>query len=254
MLGTIILQPYTKKETKKVAESLNELCHPNENYGWSSAGVYSYWNYYTKEVLYIGLTIDLTQRFKQHNGFYSSTDKKTCKVEKIHEYFEKNEKIGFSILVQSIISQPFTTRLKRRKKSKLEPYPSYKDVYGDEGIESIKYQEGLLIETYKQTNGKIPEWNKMNGAKSGQKSAKLKHYESLKIISNQNKHLLLSKSSLFEIAETPTFERFENFLHSVRITAPIYGNLGAFEFTKKHDPQTYKDMISMNYFNKELNI
>ena len=64
MLGTIILQSYRKEEIKKVAESLNELCHPNENYGWASAGVYAYWNYRTHEVLYIGLASDLTPKIQ----------------------------------------------------------------------------------------------------------------------------------------------------------------------------------------------
>ncbi|MGQ3678062.1 GIY-YIG nuclease family protein [Tenacibaculum discolor] len=251
MLGTIILQPYTKEERNKVADSLNELCHPNENYGWASAGVYSYWNYYTNEVLYIGLASDLTQRFKQHNGFHKSIDKKTCKVEKIQEYFDKNEKIGFSIIVQSIISQPFTSKLKKRGAEKSS---SFIDFHGNEGIESIKHQEGLLIEAYKLANGKIPEWNKINGAKSGRKSAKLKNYESLKIISNQNKHLLLSKSSLFEIAENPTFERFENFLHSVRISTPTLGYATSLKLSRVNDENTYSQMLSENYFDKELNI
>jgi hypothetical protein len=254
MLGTIILQSYRKEEIKKVAESLNELCHPNENYGWASAGVYAYWNYRTHEVLYIGLASDLTQRFKQHNGFYPSIDRKTCKLEKIEEYFKRNEKIGFSILVQSIISQPFNSKVKRGNKSYSEASADYKNNFGDEGSNSIKHQEGVLIETFRQTNGEIPKWNKANGAKSGQNSAKLKHYESLKIISNQKEHLLLSKSSLFELAETPTFERFENFLHAVRISAPIYGEFRAVEMAKKNDPQTYQDIISENYFKKELKI
>lgn len=77
---------------------------------------YVYWDYYTNEILYISLAINLKERFKQHNWFYPSIDKNTYKYEQIEEYFKYQEKIGFSIIIQSPLSQPVTSKLKKEYK------------------------------------------------------------------------------------------------------------------------------------------
>ncbi len=255
MLRTIILQTYKKSERKKVAKALDQLCSPKDNYGWASAGIYAYWNYYTNEVLYVGLAVDLTERFKQHNGFYPGIDKKTCKYEQIEEYFRNNEKIGFSIIVQSPLSQPVTSKLKKEYKDYTEQFSQIENYIGNEGVEAIKYQEGLLIESFRINNGNIPKWNKMNGSIVGQNSVKPINYEALKVISNQTNNLLLAKSSLFEIAENPTFERYENFMHEVRILTPMYGEKKAVEFLRSQSIiDTYGQMIDCGYLNKILDI
>lgn len=46
-----------------MADAIDDLCCPNDNYGWVSAGIYCFWDYYTHEVLYIGLAGDLAERF-----------------------------------------------------------------------------------------------------------------------------------------------------------------------------------------------
>ncbi|MED1092543.1 GIY-YIG nuclease family protein [Bacillus paramycoides] len=105
MFGTIIQDAYTKDETKQIADTLEDICNSHHAYGWSSAGIYCFWNYTTKEVLYIGLAVDLLKRFKQHNGIIQM-DANGCKFEKIQAYFEAHEKIGYSIFVQSSHHQP----------------------------------------------------------------------------------------------------------------------------------------------------
>lgn len=255
ILRTIILQPYKKIERRKVVDALDELCSPKDNYGWASAGIYVYWNYYTNEVLYIGLAVDLTERFKQHNGFYPSIDKNTCKYEQIEEYFKHNEKLGFSIIVQSPLSQPVTSKLKREYKEFTEQFSPIESYIGDEGLKAIKYQEGVLIEVFKQKNGKIPQWNKMNGSISGQNSVRPVDYETIKVISNRKDNISLSKSSLFELAESPTLERYENFLHGVRTLASLYGETKAIEILRRDlKNDTYGEMIENGYINKKLKI
>ena len=54
MFGTIIMDSYVADEAKTIANNLDIICSPMNNMGWASAGIYSFWNYYTKEVLYIG--------------------------------------------------------------------------------------------------------------------------------------------------------------------------------------------------------
>ena len=81
------------------------------------------------------------------------------------------------------------------------------------------------------------------------------NFEALKVISNQTDNLLLAKSSLFEIAGNPTFERFENFMHGVRILAPLYGEKRAIEFLRKQSMiDTYGQMLDCGYLNKKLEI
>ncbi len=251
MLRTIILQPYKKSERKKVAEALDVLCSPKDDYGWASAGVYAYWNYYTNEVLYIGLAIDLKERFKQHNGFYPRINKKTCKVELIEEYFKQYEKIGFSIIVQSPLSQPLTSKIRKKEIEPEEWHFPTKNIK-EEGLEGIKHCEGVLIEAFQKKNGTIPSWNKMNGSISGQNSVKAINYEAIEALSNQRESSLSSRSTLFELADNPTLERFENFLHSVRIIAPTIGEEKAIEFLRTND--TYVQMIKYGYFDKKLKI
>lgn len=41
MFGTVILDAYSPDETKELADAIDDLCCPNDGYGWASAGIYS---------------------------------------------------------------------------------------------------------------------------------------------------------------------------------------------------------------------
>ena len=60
--------------------------------------------------MYIGLASDLSERFKQHNGILPN--KEGSKQKQIDDYFSKNERLGYTIFVQSPISQPLVHRNK----------------------------------------------------------------------------------------------------------------------------------------------
>ena len=55
MFGTVIIDAYRKEETLEMADAIDDLCSPTDNYGWASAGIYCFWDYYAEAVLYIGL-------------------------------------------------------------------------------------------------------------------------------------------------------------------------------------------------------
>ncbi|WP_221803546.1 GIY-YIG nuclease family protein [Paenibacillus typhae] len=112
MFATIILDAYKKDEVQQISDALDDLCNAN-GYGWASAGIYCFWDYYTNEIYYIGLAVDLEERFKQHNGLIP-IDENSCKKAKINEYFKHNEKLGYSIFVQSPLSQPITSKNKKK--------------------------------------------------------------------------------------------------------------------------------------------
>ena len=68
MFGTVIMDAYRKEEIYEMASAIEDLCSPNDSYGWASAGIYCFWDYCAEEILYIGLAGDLAERFRQHNG------------------------------------------------------------------------------------------------------------------------------------------------------------------------------------------
>ena len=110
MFGTVILDAYTKDEKFEMAKAIDDLCSPSDNYGWASAGIYCFWDYYAEAILYIGLAGDLAERFKQHNGILPL--KSGSKQKEIEEYFSKNDRLGYTIFVLSSLSQPLVHRNK----------------------------------------------------------------------------------------------------------------------------------------------
>lgn len=178
LFGTVIVDRYKKSEVKEIVLALDELCSPKDNYGWASTGIYSFWNYYTKEIYYIGLAVDLTERFKQHNGLVEVAES-ACKIKQIEDYFSKYEILGYSIFVQSPLSQAITSKNAPDLKINPEKY-GFMDFRTDPAREAVKRVEGILIEAYRLANGDFPEWNKVGGATCGQKSAKLGNYEIVK--------------------------------------------------------------------------
>jgi len=99
MFGTVIIDAYRKEETRELAEAIDDLCSPNDNYGWASAGIYCFWYYYAEAVLYIGLAGNLAERFRQHNGILPI--KEGSKQKKIEEYFSKKREIGIYNFLQN---------------------------------------------------------------------------------------------------------------------------------------------------------
>ena len=61
MFGTVIIDAYRKEEALEMADAIDDLCSPTDNYGWASAGIYCFWDYYAEAVLYIGLTESLSE-------------------------------------------------------------------------------------------------------------------------------------------------------------------------------------------------
>jgi hypothetical protein len=176
MFGTIIIDTYKKDETSEIADAIDYICCANDKYGWSSAGIYCFWNYYTKEVFYLGLAIDLHQRFMQHNGL-AKIDDNSCKFNKITEYFHTYDKIGYTIFVQSPLSQPNTYKNKKLYRNNF----LVKGNPGNVGKEDIKQVEGILIEAYKKNHGKYPSWNKVGGSMQGQEASRIGNYEIIKL-------------------------------------------------------------------------
>ena len=262
MFGTIIMDAYTINEAKKMAKFIDENCSPLDNWGWASAGIYSFWNYYNKEILYIGLASDLSVRFKQHNGLIQISEG-ACKCLQIQEYFASQEKLGYSILVQSPLSQPIVQRNKKVYRKFLNapkgtPIPDYA---GSEGIKNIREAEGQLIESYRQVLGDVPSWNKIGGDVGSRKNASFDNYQLvIKAFANGSLgDFLVSRSSIRELAKNATYSWFESQLHGLRmmmLTMQITID-EAVRLQKKLNPffeTQWNRIIESKYLEKEISI
>lgn len=256
MFGTVIQDAYKENEKEEIAYALDDICNPNDYNGWASAGIYCFWDYETRKVLYIGLARDFSQRFKQHNGLVSFNPK-GCKIAYINEYFSKNEKLGYSIFVQSPLHQPITIKNIFDLFCK-DPETVKVSDFEDESVkQDYKMVEGILIEAYKKMYGTIPPWNKISGSKQGQLVSSIGNYEIMKIFTSEEPSPLLSRYSIREISNNPSYERYETFLHAARqnmlSTGCSYSR--ALEILKDYDMlNTYNELIIEKYYYKKLEI
>ncbi|MCM3412652.1 GIY-YIG nuclease family protein [Metabacillus litoralis] len=255
MYGTIIQDAYTKNQSNEIVDALDELCNPNDSYGWASAGLYTFWDYYTREILYIGLAVDLKERFQQHNGI-KNVSEKGCKIREINNYFNKQDKLGYSIFVQSPLSQPVISK-NIYKWHKLDPKKVGVNDFSDEqSKQDLRAVEGILIEAYRRRFGKYPPWNKIGGSIDGKNRASDGNYAIVEKLSSNDLSILNSRFSLRELAENPTYERYENFLHGVRMMILFgMGYESALAFIRKRDIlNTYEEMVGIGYFKRIPNI
>lgn len=257
MFGTIIIDAYKENEVRDIVNALDDLCSPKDSYGWASAGIYCFWDYYTKEIYYIGLASDLRTRFMQHNGILE-VDNNSCKILQIKDYFSKKEKLGYTIFVQSSLSQPIVGRNKNNFKGFInDTFSPIENYAGSEGKDHMKQVEGILIEAYRKVYGDFPLWNKVGGSKYGQKSSVIGNYEIIKAFNVTSYHPLVSRSTLRELSDCPTYERYENDLHGVRmlmLSAGMSFN-DAVMFLKRFNAIiSYNELIRNNYLDKELKL
>ncbi|WP_368914594.1 GIY-YIG nuclease family protein [Exiguobacterium acetylicum] len=254
MFATIIQNAYRINETFDIVRYLEDLCSPKDPYGWSSSGIYSFWNYDTKEVYYIGLAVDLAERFKQHNGLISMKEG-GCKYTKIQEYFNSNDKLGYSVFLQSPLSQPITRKnIESWFKYDLEQV-SIQDFSREQSKIDLRHIEGILIESFRMNFGRLPLWNSVGGSTVGQSRTTLGNYDIVYDFSHQRNSPLVSRSTLKEISENPTYEVYESFLHGIRQYI-LYSGLTfeeALFHIRKHDlSNTYNRIEEENYLSKEL--
>ncbi|MFB5192319.1 GIY-YIG nuclease family protein [Alicyclobacillus fastidiosus] len=271
MFGTFIMDTYKRDEIAEIVDALDMLCSPNDSYGWASAGIYSFWNYYTRDILYIGLAVDFSTRFKQHNGIIP-TDPRSCKIQRINAYFEENEKLGYSILVRSPLDQPVIAKNIYDWFGFDPDATTLQEFTYERSKNDLKRIEGNLIEAYRQHQSRLPVWNRIDGQQVGKRSATKNQYNLVdcfskgdQIIKGVTKWIpervtanLISRSSLRELAENPTFERYENYLHTLRMINLHFPGENTpslaswWSLISQSDPQTLQDIMSNRYFEKVL--
>lgn len=254
MHATIVQNAYKQNEILDIVSYLEDLCSPDDSYGWASAGIYSFWNYETKEVLYIGLAVDLAERFKQHNGIIPM-DENGCKLSKIKEYFTTNEKIGYSVFLQSPLSQPVTRKNINTWFQHDLSQVSTKDFVHEQTKNDLRQIEGILIEAFRMEHKRLPLWNSVGGSVRGQKKATKGNYDIVYDFSHQRNSPIVSRSTLKELSENSTYELYENFLHSIRHFILYFGmsfNEALLLVLKVDHIKVFERISEDNYLQKEL--
>ncbi|MCG3138756.1 MAG: hypothetical protein HJJLKODD_02624 [Phycisphaerae bacterium] len=237
MLVTLVQDSYDKSEKEELASAIDYICPPDSCHGWSSAGVYCFWDFQPKEVLYIGLAVDLAQRFQQHNGLLPCAPE-SCKKREIDNFFCNKDRLGFSALLQSSLDQPFCARSLAAQfgipRSQAIEFPS------QSGQDNIEYTEGLLIETCCQKLHCFPPWNKMSGSAIGREAANKDYFRIVKWLCGGSS-FLVSKSTIREISQNPTLERYELFLHAIRFS--ISTGMSLEDALKLQESAGYTDIV-----------
>jgi hypothetical protein len=247
VLATILLDTFTKAEAEMIGSALDMICSPHDNYAFSSAGIYAFWSIPDRELLYIGLAKDLTQRFRQHLGLIAC-DPNCCKVQQINNYFSDRNRIGYSIIVQSTMCSPLTAHDEQIIRNALDDDAAVIDVSDIfEAEENIAAAEGMLIELFEQLGDRLPSWNKIRGSERGQRrhsfysrsnnlrilqglvegksteslddefAAEAPPYELLLNLEGSELSELNARATLTEIANNATFCEHELLLHGIRM-------------------------------------
>lgn len=212
MYGTIIRDTYRESDASDVRDALEELCSPKDRMGWASNGVYCFWDVRTFEVLYVGLARDLPTRFAQHNGLLACPES-GCKVRQIRDYFTRNERLGYAVLLQSPFAQVSVSRAAKdlfHGKEDLD----YSELV-EHGESNIVRVEGALIEAHNRSAGDLPKWNKIHGSWSGRVRVKDDTIGLLWLMT-QGDGPLVARMSIRELSVDHTALPMEETLHGAR--------------------------------------
>jgi len=218
MLVTVIVDAFRQNEAPALAFAINDICAATDHYGWSSAGLYCFWDYYTRDIYYIGLAEDLALRFKQHTGL-TDCNPKGCKAGQIRNYFLSHECLGYSIFVQASQMQPATAQVQK----KLSLTKAMLDDWPEDGMGDVKLNEGWLIKAHERL-GEKPQWNSIGGSRAGAACESSYEVTLLGNMTASQRGPLLAHSSIREISDdNAPYAWYEELLHGARMRMVLFG-------------------------------
>lgn len=185
--------------------------------------------------------------------------KEGSKQKQIEDYFSRNERLGYTIFVQSPLSQPLVHRNRKvyEKFAKQQNSP-IEDMLSEQGRDDIKRVEGILIESFRRKYGHFPLWNSMGGSMVGQTKVMENNINIVNSFCQPDNYVInpiVSRSTIRELSRNPEWEWYENYLHAARMNLLILGMEydEALEFINKNDTLgTYERMKKSGYLRKRL--
>lgn len=220
VFATVIQDAFVQGEEEEVARALATLCS-DDAYGWASSGIYCFWDYATRRILYIGLADDLRRRFRQHTGLIVCKPN-SCKKEKIDTYFASSPpdtRLGYSVFVRSTLEQAM------------------------EGNE-VPVTEGIMIEAHRNSHGAWPEWNGVGGATAGQALANATHRDFLNaFVQPDSKFCVVARRSLRQLQDEDLHVSWEVWLHAARMLTVYPPVIGSLVLESRLDESTYLNAL-----------
>ena len=153
-------------------------------------------------------------------------------------------------MVQSSLSQPFTSKTKRKYFDLWELNPDEIEAIGKDGRESIQFMEGLLIKAWKMKNGNLPKWNQMGASVLGQIRAKPEDSKLTERFTDTKPNENASRASLRELATQNLFNMFELYIHGVIRINPLPAEIAI----RMNEPLIYDEIMKTKYLQKVLTI
>lgn len=206
MLCTLIHDAYRTDEREEVHNALETLVADGQP-DWSRMGVYAYWDRTSHEILYLGLASDLPARFAQHNALV--THGGGNKRKEIDAYFSSQERLGFTILLQSK-AIAFMEQIQ-----KIDP------TMGATAARTIAVGEGQLIEMRQLVYGKRPAWNATGGASAGKRYARPAP-ALLELLAARRESLFAARRPLRVLIGDFGLRLFEATIHASRMRAAMH--------------------------------
>jgi predicted GIY-YIG superfamily endonuclease len=212
--GTLLLVAYRENEKGEIVDALEELCSPLDYFGFASGGIYCFWDFSSREVLYIGKAKDLGARFKQHNEL-SGSGGVGNKRDEITAYFERAEILGFSALVRDASMQTITSKNQNLYRTSEAKAAFLEQSAGPN--EAIDDAEGIAIDAIFRSNGSIPPWNKIGGSVPRWFDGDPGGDDSAEIFTGAIDSLFHARKNLRELADDPTSTILETCLDIGRL-------------------------------------
>jgi hypothetical protein len=81
-MWSVVRELVRSDERAVVRDALEEIASPLDTYGWSSSGIYVFWDPTgDRSILYIGMAVDLPQRIGQHFGLVGCRRRAASEIE-----------------------------------------------------------------------------------------------------------------------------------------------------------------------------
>jgi hypothetical protein len=234
MFGTYIHDQFKPSDFEDVRDAVEDNCSAKDNWGWASVGLYFFRELPSNKILYIGLANDLSRRFSEHTGL-KKCDPSCCKINEINDYFNRNDVLGITLLVQSAFDQPILKMSKDSDSSK-----------------RAFFTEGYFIKLHELIYGEIPSWNGIQGSVNGQKQASAtKDFKQLLNFVTRRDSFFTAKKSIRELADNPYLAQNEVDAHTVRMMSLNFPGMTipmALSHYKKFHPDKFEELDKLGYF------
>ncbi len=224
---TIVREVFADSEREEVRSALEEIADPRDNYGWSSAGIYVFWAPTSRQVLYIGMAVDLPERFGQHTGLVGA-DARGNKRDEINAWFQSEPLLGYSVLLQTPNIQPVGHRLTAHLGVTIAEAGEDPYLEVDPLPHELQDYEGRLIEHHRLSFGDRPPWNRVGGAVAGAEQVQGVGPDDLfGVVTGPLGGLLVARRPLRQLAAEPISVEYELHLHTARLQATMFGVPGS---------------------------